>query len=656
MNETLGIQVAVRLLASCLMVAACGHWANAQDAMRQWSDASGKFKVLASLQRTEGEYVYLQTNDGRPLRIPIARLSAADQTFLQENDNPFEELPDDGMSAAAAPASSTAPAATIGSPASSTSSSQSLATVWSLPLNIDWDGAAQLQEPASDVWQLQVAAQTLPKSDGQRRAALGKKPSPHEKLAGFAVHPRSNRAAVSFSQSAFVPEPVSRLTLVDLASAKALPSVHVAGQFAPLCLLNDGSTVLMHGCGIGGRAINTSDQLQLWRLVGDQVERSDTWVPFPATSERFGKPHHAAVEQAIALDRNRIVLRSNEGHLACVDTVSRQPLWAIEIDKLGGFDALPDQSLLAVIAGNRLLVIDPHQGQIQAALTLGDEPNNHVRQVAWSPDGSQIAAAVNSELWIIDSRNGSILQNFTLPDGAHAVGGLSFPDPDYLFLSGTLFHLPSQLLACHYMGADLRFSGGVTYIAIDGLEQGLVTAATIPHPSAAKLLAENANDADKFLIQPGVKVALDVSATGSHAAEITQRLTAAIQTAGYELVPQSEITIVAEIGPPVLHNVNYIAGGSHTTSVTKSHLKIRWQGRDVWNRTVSNEPESLRLENRETIEQRLAEIAKHPNLTVFDENAGLPKRLQRPLPADGGPKGKALMTSQFTPKGLVDLK
>ena len=52
---------------------------------RTWTDTTGDFKVEAELLGVEDGLVRLKKEDGTVVSVPLARLSAADRTFLKEN-------------------------------------------------------------------------------------------------------------------------------------------------------------------------------------------------------------------------------------------------------------------------------------------------------------------------------------------------------------------------------------------------------------------------------------------------------------------------------------------------------------------------------------------------------------------------------------------
>ena len=51
---------------------------------REWSDATGKFRVEAEFVELKDDVVQLRRDDGKTLRIPLGRLSAKDRAFLKE--------------------------------------------------------------------------------------------------------------------------------------------------------------------------------------------------------------------------------------------------------------------------------------------------------------------------------------------------------------------------------------------------------------------------------------------------------------------------------------------------------------------------------------------------------------------------------------------
>lgn len=79
--------------AACFVLAlAVVVWAGE---FRIWTDDTGKHTREAALEKLDGDVVYLRSKEGRELKIPIAKLSKADQSYARnatsEQGDPFQE-------------------------------------------------------------------------------------------------------------------------------------------------------------------------------------------------------------------------------------------------------------------------------------------------------------------------------------------------------------------------------------------------------------------------------------------------------------------------------------------------------------------------------------------------------------------------------------
>lgn len=52
-------------------------------AAREWSDASGKFKIPGELEKVEGGIVFIKSESGKVVKVPYEKLSAEDRAFLR---------------------------------------------------------------------------------------------------------------------------------------------------------------------------------------------------------------------------------------------------------------------------------------------------------------------------------------------------------------------------------------------------------------------------------------------------------------------------------------------------------------------------------------------------------------------------------------------
>lgn len=58
----------------------------AEPKPRFWTDATGRFRVKATLLEVSGEQVKLKREDGREISVPIDRLSPRDREFLKRQE------------------------------------------------------------------------------------------------------------------------------------------------------------------------------------------------------------------------------------------------------------------------------------------------------------------------------------------------------------------------------------------------------------------------------------------------------------------------------------------------------------------------------------------------------------------------------------------
>jgi hypothetical protein len=627
--------------------------------MREWSDSTGKFKIVASLVEVKNGEVYLKTRDGKPAKVAIARLSKVDRDYLDSDANPFQELSSDSTpskanSAKPEPAPSTSTSATSGR----SSAAKPDGPAWSGNLTINWDDVTELDRSFDGEWKIDLPDQSdlgfTPK-----RATLPKKSNFHEDVRRLEVDPVSKRAVAGYTVSFSVPKPLSRLSLIDLPTGKTINTGPVECDMCPMCVLNDGTTVLMYGTSDERKGFETPDQIQLWRVNGKKVDRSATWIPFPNDTESWGKKSNGHLAYALSLPNNRLIMLSNSGHLVCVDAVSRKPYWHSRLSGNFGVDATLDRRLLAVLDGHSVMLVDPQEGKVICAQAMIDKPHLGWPRIRISPSGKRLLVTFINHMRVLDLTKGEWIHESSFPNGAPiAPNALSYPHDDFALLDNrVLVHIPTQIKVCEYRDITRIASlGGINLVSRQENESGVVLPLAMPHPAAEKTLAQAKDDPSVFLIHPGVNVSIDASGTGEHASKVQSFLQSAAQSSGYNVVPNAPISIVAAITGPKQEAISYIARGSYIANVFQSNIRIVWQGKDVWTTGGNNIPGFLQTSRDESIQDKLNELGKTPNFYIF-EKAQFPKMLQRPSQEDKNPnRSEALLTSRFTLQGFVDAK
>ncbi len=654
-----------RLLYAIFISGLASVWLSAQvhafqtDELRQWSDATGRFKVTAKLLEVADGNVILESEAGKTVRIPLARLSAADQAFLNAADNPFEMIDDADATSGTSNASRVAPptassnAADPGNVASGSASGG-----WGTPKEVDWNVADEVLTTPGVEW-----AVPLPKSGEldfePKRAPLPKKTNFHEGMHPLAVNAVCRRAAIGFTASFAVPKPASRLSLVDLVSGKAIHSEQVEANMRPIVLLDSGSAVLMVGASDERGGYETPDQLQVWRLQGKKIVRTPSWIPYPNDKEDRGKRQNAIVFAAEPISENTVLTLSDKGHVVLWDIFKREPIWHARMDDSSFAMAVSlDRQLIALSDDKTLLVVNASSGEVLGSSALDNSARIGWNRVCWSPSGKRILFTAVGEIRLFNVETGEWEVDMHFSDVPIATNALSYPHEDFALLDNRLLvHLPTKIQVCDYEAANaITTLGGTSFIGVQEQNGGLLVPAKFPHPAAEELLAKAQSDPTVFLVHPGVQVAVDVSGAGQYQAQVKAGLETAIKNSGYQLDPSAPIKIAGAISGPKQEAISYIARGSYVFNEYKSNIKMTWNGKELWSTGGSNVPGMLMRGGDETIEQALAKAGQSPNLDLF-AGVKFPEFIQRPSEStQPGAKNMALMSSKFTLQGLVDSK
>lgn len=638
--------------------------ASAQNgALRKWSDASGRFSITAKLLEVSDGVAFLEDEQGKTLKIPVDRLSKADQDFINAGENPFEMVGGSPFEAATPPSNNNGSNNIGGSSAGGSTSNAANASgvnVWDSPSEVNWLSANEVPLVAVGGWNVPVPS---PGDFGfdPKPTGLAKKADFHEKMHGAIINTVRGRAVIGYSTTFGVPEPVTRLALVDLRSGKAIQTEPVVAAMRPLALLDNGSTVLMVGLGDDRGKNEKHNELQLWKVNGRTVDRSASWVPFATEPGRFGRNEPVRVMKAEVLSNSQVFMLGGNGRLALFDIFERKPIWYANMNQKNlDFELSSDRSLLAMFNEKTVLAAKPETGDILGGIAYESQNPAGWNRIRWSPDGSRLLTSSQGDLRVVNIAEGTVEHDVHLADGVVAMNDLSFPNNEYALLNNsTLVHLPTRIKVCEYQGAgDVKTIGGTSFIALSTDQGGLLVGADFPHPKAAELLETAQNDPATFLVHPGVGVSIDVSKVGGqYGQKVRENLTKAISTSGYKLVPSSPIKITAEITGPKQDAVSYIGEGSHVVQKYASTVKIEWNGQTLFTQGGTNIPGFLMLSRGETIESYLAKASQSPNLSVF-EGVKFPEFIQRPSGNQGNQQAArgSLMLSKFTLQGLVDSK
>lgn len=606
----------------------------AQDEMREWTDSTGKFKITASLVEVKEGVAWLENKDGERMKIPVSRLSEADQEYLGANENPFK------MAENATP---TAPEASSGG-------------VWAESKEVDFESVERLYTVNA-----QDFVDCVPDSAGlgfePQRVPLPKKENFHEGMQKLVINSKLKRGVAAFSCSFGIPKPYTRISLLDLATGRSVHSEPVEAMMRPLALLDSGAAVLMVGTSDDRKGYERASTLEVWSLKGKKIKRTASWIPFPNASERFGRTTNAEIFSAWVVNQDHVLTLSSNGFVTLWNIIGRNAIWHARLNpKNFAIDLSPDRSRLAIYDDRTVMIVDPMTSDVLGATSLPTNARAGWNRIRWSPSCKRVLCSAVGELRVLNVESGEWEHDFKLSDAPAATRALSFPDEDFALLDNSLLvHLPSKIKVCQYSGAtSIKEVGGESFIAMHGGDGGFVVAAKFPHPAAKEMLQTALDDPSTFLIHPGVGVTVDSTRAGRNQQEIRKGLEQSVARSGYKVDGSSSIRVVAEISGPKQRAVSYIARGSYIANEYISTIKIEWNGKTIWKRDSSNVPGIISTSGDETIQDVLDRLGKQPDLNFFGR-VTFPEFMQRPS-EDGNAAGNALMASKFTPQGLVDTK
>ena len=608
----------------------------AQD-LREWTEATGSFKIKAALVEVKDEQIFLRTEAGKLVKIPLTRLSRGDRDFLNATSNPFEVVDESEVMQPSADA--TEP-----------SDSRPSQVGWKNPPQVDWDSIPIMSTELAAGWSY-APSETEELTFEAKTAKLPGKENFFEGMRRLVLNPVAQRAAVGYTWTFSTPTHQSRVSLIDLTSGSSINSELVEANMCPLLVLNDGKTVLMQGTGSDRDGYETNDQLQLWQISGKKVSRSPIWIPFPGEGQ--GKKNRPILK-AFTIENNHILLLC-DGRVACFDIRTLIPAWYADLGKDYEIEMTTDRKTLIVFVDGRVLEVSPLDGQVRGSFEIDGKPQLGWTKMRLNGRGDKLLLAHVRELQVYDLRTATLTDSVSMLRGPIANNGLDFVDDDYALLNKSkLVHLPSGISVCQYRDAAAIDSvGGTEFVGILGDQGGIVVPTAFPHPSAIKLLENAVDDPSTFLIYPGVRVSLDMSRIqGGNRSSVESGIRESIERAGYQFANNAEIVLRPEITGPKQEAISYIAAGSYIANTYSSTISILANGSPVFSRSGTNIPGFITTNRDETIQQKLDKLGRQPNLEFF-RRVELPKMMQAPSEGKQA-SADALMSSRFTLQGLVD--
>lgn len=591
------------------------------DETRVWTDATGKFKVTATFVEKKGDSIVLEKEDGKKLTIPVAKLCEADQAFLEgmEAANPFAEM-EEGSDAGRGSSSST----------SGKGSSKSGGN------SIKWSEVETIEILGGDRWEIPIP-ETAGLDFEPKKIPLPKKGHFFENMHPMALNLTAKKVALGYSTSFSIPVPLSRLIIGDLTTGKMISSETTEAHMRPLCLLDDGSTVLM--CGLDDKG-DGPEVIQEWTLKGKKINKGEKWIPFEGDldvkSQRGGGGNLEAAHIAFAapLKSNLVLLCSRKGHLACFDMSTRLPKWHTELGEAPAAGFNVDNSLIAFAHSGQILVMKTDTGEILGQVSIQDKGHLPWPKVAFSPSGKKLGLAAWDRVLILDVEKKEWTQEISFP-GSNVGNAFSFPEEEYvLFDNRLLIHWPTRIQLWTIQDSHATaVQGNYAFLCCNTDAGGLLFPTKLPTSTAIAKLEAAQKQSDLFVVRPGAAIGINVSGVPQqYQAQVKAGLEKAVERIGCKVNANAEVQIVAGVTGPKQEAVSYHMSGSHVVQSYASSVLVQYKNQTIWQSGGTNIPGMIMLSRDESMESYLAKASSAPNLKFF-EQVNFPEYLQKPAPA-----------------------
>lgn len=626
---------------------------------RTWTDASGKFKIEAEFVSLTGDQIQLKKVDGKFVTMALDKLSAVDQEVAKalaavamakgpakEPENPFEANVSEKPAVAGQPGGSPQPAA----------GKETKTTLQGTP-------TITLDAPAT--WTATPNPGTMvPPTIGNRTSSIPSRSGKDDfwEKADDMIADAAHGWIWVGVRNENGKEKACRLERIDLVKSTVL---------APIALPNISKMLTVDSTGKFLATVREDDfihrrkQLDLWEIDGDQLKPTSSFKPY---DKGDGNEHSInAVSWAEFIDPGHLLTLSDNGTLVLWNLASLKSEYLIE---LGGWSKCCTLSggrkQLAIATSSGVYVLDALSGNVLGKCEMGDEgsANLMIYRVAFSPDGTQLAAVGPLNLWVwnvADGKNTTSFSGTAMPIGHEAA--LSFGSHKHLVIDHRYaFDIERGLMTCYYTGswgAAVSYAGREWYLTEDRGAAGKTRSLMqfILPGEAVVQKAKSVNEAELLAIKPGSKISLELNLPfdATELEKIRTSITTAFKNNGWEVVAAgtpADFTLTSTTSQGKSEEITYRTFGrgfgNEKVTVTYQHgemvLKQPGVEKPVWqSKTTWGPPHHIHLKEGQT----LADATRTtPNAGYF-MHPGIPRRLMK------YPNGLSIVNADLSPRGMT---
>lgn len=623
---------------------------------REWSDASGKFKITGVMVEANETTLKLRKDDGRVVSVPVAKLGSPDQGFITaflaaesamppqkdsapDPENPFAggEMTDDlatSGSGTASPAATGSTLDNIPTVKMSDRNSENLTLDFG---NAFWEGksvSAMNLDPVRD----RTVTLPMPKPFFAKA---------HMRIAGadptafFSVYQEGRGSREGFG----------RIGQMNLSTRDASALGQSSDPYKLLAVSKDASLLAI----VRIEGFDRGNDIAILKVTGDQAK--------PIYQFTAGGGSFAEVVWADFLSNDRLITIDRKHNLL---------VWNLRGKEITHRATVNNQTDSAVVGGNGEILAIPGTGNVafldgSSLSQVGViELENKVKpSIAFAPNGKSIAVYTPFAVEIFSLDDGSRTKRIAVAD--------SFPGRPLHWVGNNLLLDYSLLIDVENERTWWKYDtgrgakavyGNSVYVLFPNDKASTLVTASVPHDPAERAL-KKASQADLLALKSGAPVALSMNLSTIQANErdaIRQAMELKIEENGWELSPSAANKIELNLkqgkneseeyvesrgfGPPMPFS-RFNSGPKTTVNFRpwEHTVKISVGGKEVFSaqKTVGA-PGYLPNEKGKSTQQQVSERVK-PSPDFF-KNVRLPREIVKPEFRNG------FGASKFTTNGV----
>lgn len=630
------------------------------DVMREWADATGKYKIEAKFIKYDGTNITLERKDGRQVTLALAKLSKADQDFVK--------------AARSAPSSDSA-----GYQVNDKIDAKWGSSWWAAKIIEIKDGKYKIKydSDSSEEW---LPLEKIRKRDAPRgsdskpatapdvpmvkadwgsvnRLALGRNPrtsefepdaassysavfdpitlrgpngSFWENPTSLSVNAELGMAVVSHKYAPPGKSTTTRIEFCDLKGGRSLQGPTIAEGMHVFGLSPDGKQLLTRLTKFG---FGESSRLDLWDVNGAEVARTKSWVPYESVTKT-----ERDVSWCEWVDSEHLLSLNNGGTLVCWNASSATAVYELATGR-GKFrpGLSANRRHVSVVMETGVEILEAATGTLLHRIATDTSSSNAA--LAFSPNGSSVALLASGRL-----RAWSLVPVAELCDvavaGAVSVDRLDWVSDDFVLANQQwLLNPKNKALVWNYGTPPANAytcdntAGFFWYVPNQDKREALVPV-KIPHDAA--LAYSKTLSTPKFVVEPGMTIGLqvDVKTSPENVEKIKRALSARLNEAGFKTSTSGSVTLVAKSQDGKEKTVSYMGFGGGDKVKYKEQicwLELLVGGKSVWKRqTVVTAPGLLQRKDGESIDDAVHRQVQ-PQVSFYT-GQWVPSLVQEPDP------------------------